>query len=204
MAADAALGFSWMNAINYLSNFPHFAFALRFVYMSLLPQLAFVIVLLSFFRLEGDLHRFLMVFFLSMAATTGVWWLIPSVGPAAYAMVSEAAQHKVSLVANAEYGEKMWRYATEGNLLISRSTMAGVVAFPSMHIVLTCMVLWFTLKTYMFYPLLVLNFLMPVATVLQGGHHIMDIFGGFLVFFFCVKLANFLIPKQDHAPAARH
>ena len=204
LLADAAIGFSWVESVNHLADYPAFAGALRYIYFSLFPQIAFVIILLSFLKREVDLHRFLMVGFLSMIVTDCIWYLFPSVGPAAYGMVSEEVQQKVQLVANAEYGEKMWRYATQGNLLITGSKMAGVVAFPSMHIVMTAMVLWFTRRTWMFYPLLVLNFLMPVAAVLQGGHHIMDLFGGFLVFFFSVKLANWLIPKQDHAPAAMH
>ena len=203
LLADAAIGFSWVESVNHLADYPAFAGALRYIYFSLFPQIAFVIILLSFLKREVDLHRFLMVGFLSMIATDCIWYLFPSVGPAAYDMVTQEVQQKVQLVANAEYGEKMWRYATQGNLLITGSKMAAVVAFPSMHIVMTAMVLWFTRRTWMFYPLLVLNFLMPVATVLQGGHHIMDLLGGFLVFFFCVKLANLLIPKQDHAPAAR-
>lgn len=199
LAADAALGFSWVNAVNSLADYPKFAIALRYIYLSLLPQLAFVIILLSVLRRETELHRFLTLFFLSMTLSTGVWWLFPSVGPAAYGMVSEAVQQKIGLVANAEYGEKMWRYATEGNLIIAKSKMAGVIAFPSMHIVMTCMVLWFTRRTWAFIPLLVLNFAMPVATVLQGGHHVVDIFGGFAVFGLCLWAAVRLVPEKTAA-----
>lgn len=199
LAADAALGFSWVDSINALANYPKFGIVLRHIYNSILPQLAFVIILLSVLRLETELHRFLTVFFLSMTVSSAVWWLIPSVGPAAYGMVSEAVQQKIGLVANAEYGEKMWRYATEGNLIISKSKMAGVVAFPSMHIVLTCMVLWFSRRTWAFVPLLVLNFVMPVATVLQGGHHVVDLFGGFAVFGLCLWAAIRLVPDKKPA-----
>lgn len=174
MAADAVFGFSWLKSVTYLAQYPIIAFALRFVYLSLIPQLLFVIIFLSFLKCEVALHRLLMVGFLSFTAMVGIWWLFPSVGPAAYGMVSEEVQNKVFLIANAEYGEKMWRYATLGNQVISVSKMAGVVAFPSMHIVLTTMVLWFTRGTYMFIPLLILNLAMPIATVLQGGHHIME------------------------------
>jgi hypothetical protein len=196
LLADAAIGFSWVDSVNYLAGFPRFGIALHFVYLSILPQVAFVIVLLAFLRRDLQLHRFLTVFFLSMTATSAVWWLFPSVGPAAYGMVTEAVQQKILLVANAEYGAKMWRYATQGNLIISKSEMAGVIAFPSMHIVMTCMAVWFSWRTWAFVPLLGLNLAMPVATVLQGGHHVMDIFGGILVFGACVFCANQLIPTR--------
>jgi membrane-associated phospholipid phosphatase len=196
LAADAALGFHWVEAVNSLADYPKFAGALRFIYNSLFPQIAFVMIYLSFLKRDVDLHKFLMVGFLSMIATDLVWWLFPSVGPAAYGMVSEDVQQKVQLIANAEYGEKMGRYATQGLSLITGSKMAGAVAFPSMHIVLTSMVLWFTRRTWMFIPLVVLNLLMPIATVLQGGHHIMDLFGGLAIFYCCVKLTNEIISQN--------
>ena len=90
----------------------------------------------------------------------------------------------------------MWRYATQRNLIISNSEMAEVIAFPSMHIVMTCMAVWSSLRTWAFVPLLGLNLAMPAATVLQGGHHVMDIFGGILVFGACVFCANQLIPTR--------
>lgn len=197
LAADAAIGLSWVESVNFLAGYPTVAFALRFVYVSLLPQLVFVIILLASLRQQAELHRFIMVGFLSCTASVGIWWLFPSVGPAAYAMVSEEVQQKVFLVANAEYGEKMWRYATEGNQVISASKMAGVVAFPSMHIVLTGMILWFTRRTYMFIPLLVFNFVVPVATYLQGGHHFMDLIGGLILFCVCVGWADRLLRDSD-------
>ena len=197
LAADAAIGFSWVGAVNALADYPTVALVLRFVYLSLIPQLVFVIILLSTLKQQVELHRFLMVGLLSFTATLIIWWLFPSVGPAAYGMVSDEVQQKVHLVANAEYGEKMWRYATEGNQVISGSKMEGVVAFPSMHIVLTGMILWFTRNTYMFIPLLVLNFVMPVATVLQGGHHVMDLLGGVVLLYVCIEVASRLLRLSD-------
>ena len=200
MNADAALGFSWLEAITYLANYPTVAIILRFVYLSLIPQFVFVIIFLSFLKRNTELHLFLMVGFLSFTLAAVLWWLFPSVGPAAYKMASAEVQQKIHLVANSEYGEKMWRYATQGNDIISQSKMAGVVAFPSMHLTLTCMILWFTRGTYLFVPLVVFNFVMPVATVLQGGHHIMDLFGGLLVFYVCVPCAKRLLRAGSDVP----
>jgi membrane-associated phospholipid phosphatase len=194
MAIDGALGFNWHDDVTALAAYPAFATGLRWVYQSILPQIAFVIVLLAALKHDNDLHRFLAVGMLSMTVSMVIWWLWPSVGPAAYKMVSEQVQISTSLVADAHYGEKMWRYATQGNPVISRASMAGVVAFPSMHIVMMAMVLLFTRKTWAFGPLLVLNATMPMATILQGGHHAIDLVGGMLVFFACVAVVNMAFP----------
>ena len=63
LAADAALGFSWVDSINALADYPEFGIALRHIYNSILPQVAFVILVLSVLRQETELHRFLTVFF---------------------------------------------------------------------------------------------------------------------------------------------
>lgn len=196
LLADAALGFSWVDSVTNLALYPRVAIGLWYVYFSILPQLLTVIAALAFLRRQDDLHRFVAVGFLSMILSDFVWWLFPSVGPAAYGMVSADVQQKIFLIANADYGERMLRYATEGNVLITKSILDGVIAFPSMHIVMTCMATWFARRTWIFVPVLVLNCAMPVAAVLQGGHHVMDIFGGFVVFFLSLKGAYWLI--SDH------
>ncbi len=195
LAADAAMGFSWVNFVTAVADYPTIGIALRYVYLSILPQFAFVIVFLSYLNRETDLHRFLTVGFLGLLTSVCVWWLFPSVGPAAYGMVSPEVQQKILLVANADYGTNMALYSTQGVDIITGSKMTGVVAFPSFHIVMTCMVLWFTRQTWMFIPLLVLNATMPIATVLHGGHHVVDLFGGFCVFVFCLWLGTRFVPE---------
>lgn len=197
LLADAAFGFNWVDAVNGLARYPAVASALWYIYFSIMPQTLILIAMLSFLKRDVEIYRFVAVGFLSMIMSVAVWWLIPSVGPAAYGMVSEAVQQQTHLIANAEYGERMWRYATEGNTLIDKSKLDGVIAFPSMHIVMTCMVVWFARRTWLFWPLLILNIGMPVATVLQGGHHIMDLFGGLVVFGVCLWASVRLVPKES-------
>lgn len=197
-AADAALGFVWVDAVIHLADYSNFSAILRFVYLSMFPQLVFVVVLLAYLKREVDLHRFLLVYFLSMTLASAVWWFFPSIGPAAYGTVSAQVHEKISLVANSDYGEKMWRYATEGAGIVARSKMAGVIAFPSMRIAMSSMVLWFSRRTWAFVPMVALNVLMPVATVLHGGHRVVDLFGGYAVLGLCLWLGIRLFPDRRH------
>lgn len=200
LALDAKLGFSWVGAVNFIASYyPAVGIALRYVYLSILPQIGGVIVLLSFLNREVNLHRFLTVGFLGLILTIGCWWTFPSVGPAAYGMVSTLAQESIQLNANASYGAYMRQLATEGLPLIAPERIAGVVAFPSFHIVLTCMVLWFTRSTWAFLPLVILNLAMPVATVVQGGHHLVDLIGGFAMFGLSLWITTRLVPEKPVA-----
>ena len=202
IALDAAFGFSWVGFVEYVASYPKIGLALRHVYLTILPQVGFLIVLLSYLRREVVLHRFLTVGFVGMILTDTLWWLFPSVGPAAYGMVSVDAQTNILLVANAAYGAEMRSLATEGLALITPQRITGVVAFPSFHIVLTCLVLWFARGTLAFVPLVILNIPMPVATVVHGGHHLVDLFGGIIVFVVSLKVGNWLIPEISPANTA--
>ena len=200
LAIDAKLGFSWVATVDYIaSNFPDFGIMLRYVYLSILPQVATTIVLLAFLNREVDLHRFLTVGVLGLTLTIAFWWLLPSVGPAAFGMVSKAAQESIRLNASEAYGAYMRQLATVGLPLIRPEDITGVVAFPSFHMVLTSMVLWFTRRTLIFVPVVILNFTMPLATIVQGGHHLVDVFGGLVMFGVCLWLAKQLVPD----PATR-
>ena len=196
---DAALGFSWVGFVDFVATLPVTGTGLRYVYLSILPQVVGVIILLSFLNRPVALYRFLSVGIVCMIVTVSFWWLFPSVGPAASGMVSPAAQDRIGLIANAAYGADMRRFALLGVDVITLGEIAGVIAFPSFHMVMACMVLWFTRKTWAFVPLLAVDITMPVATIVHGGHHLVDLFGGVLVFAVCLWVVIRFLPDQKPA-----
>ena len=199
ISLDAGFGFSWVGFVELVANLPLTGTALRYVYLSILPQVVAVIILLSFLNRPVALHRFLTVGILCMIITVSFWWLLPSVGPSAFGMVSSDAQKNINLIANAAYGADMRRFAFQGVEVITLLEIAGVIAFPSFHIVMTCMVLWFTRRTWAFGPLLAVNISMPIATIVHGGHHLVDLFGGVAVFATCLWGVIRLLPDQSPA-----
>lgn len=197
--ADAALGFSWVGFVNFVGGYPTAGILLHHVYLSILPQVVGVIILLSFLNRAAELHRFLSVGIVCMIATVLFWWLFPSVGPAAYGMVSTDIQQKIHLIANAAYGEDMRTFAKLGVDVITPTKITGVVAFPSFHMVMTCMVLWFTRRTWVFLPLLAVDICMLPATIIHGGHYLVDLFGGLILFVVCLWVVIRLTPDQKTA-----
>ena len=196
MAFDAALGLSWLGFVNFVASYPTFGIILHYVYLSILPQVVGVIILLSYLNQATVLHLFLTVGIISMIVTIGFWWLFPSVGPAAFGMVSEEVQAKISLIANAAYGAQMRELATEGIALIAPDRITGVIAFPSFHMVMACMVVWFTRATWAFFPALLINTVMLPATIVHGGHHFVDLLGGALTFVACLWVGMRLVPEK--------
>lgn len=197
IAIDAALGFSWLRFVEFIATYTIFGTVLHYVYLSILPQVVFVIILLSFLNRAVSLHRFLSVGIFCMIMTVGFWWLFPSVGPAAFGSVAQDLGAQIGLMADAAYGAEMRQLATEGIDFITPTRITGVIAFPSFHMVMACMVVWFTRGTFAFVPLAFVNMAMLPATIVHGGHHLIDLFGGLAAFAICLWAATKLIADKD-------
>ncbi len=196
MGVDAALGFVWTDFVKFIASYPLLGIGLRYVYLSILPQMVAVIILLAVLNRTIPLHRFLTVGIFCMIVTVAIWWLFPSVGPGAYAMVPIEVQAKIGLVLDAAYGAELRRLSTEGMAIITADRITGVIAFPSFHMIMACMVVWFTRGTWAFIPALAVNIAMVPATLSHGGHHLVDVFAGAVTFALCVWLVNRLIPMR--------
>ena len=98
---------------------------------------------------------------------------------------------------------KLWRSLTAWRplswLLIAILTppalalLGGLVAFPSIHMVMALMVAWYSRGTWAFFAFCVSSLLMIPATLLHGGHHLSDLFGGLALFALAVSLARWLV-----------
>ena len=196
MRADAALGYVWTDFVGLIARHAGVGIGLRYVYLSILPQMVGVIILLAALNRPGVLHRFLTVGIVCMLVTLGFWWICPSVGPGAYAAVSDEIQSRINLVLDAAYGAELRRLTREGLPLITPDRITGVIAFPSFHMVMACMVVWFTWGTWAFRPALVINIAMVPATLSHGGHHLVDVLAGIVTFAMCVWWVNRLVPLQ--------
>lgn len=194
---DASLGYSWAGAVEDLARFPIFGKLLRYVYLSILPQMVAVIMLLAYLNRAVSLHRFLAVGIICMILTVALWAVFPSIGPGAYATISPEVQAKIGLVLDSAYSEKLRQLAAEGLPLISPAHVTGVIAFPSFHMIMACMVVWFTRATWAFVPAVVVNLLMVPATLTHGGHHLIDLIAGIATFAVCLWATNQLVPLQN-------
>lgn len=197
MAIDASLGYVWTDFVQSVAAYPMVGLGLRYVYLSILPQMVAVIVLLAFLNRPVTLHRFLSVGIFCMIVTVTIWSVFPSVGPGANSSVPVDVASSIDLVLDMAYAAELQRLAAEGIPVIAPNTITGVIAFPSFHMIMACMVVWFTRDTVAFIPALVVNIAMVPATLSHGGHHLVDLVAGVVAFFLCVWAVNRLIPVQS-------
>ena len=190
---DAALGYHWPSFVQSLAAYPDFARALGYLYHTSLPQIVLTICLLAALGRTLDLHRFLMVGIMTLAVTVAIWWLVPSIGPSGFMAIPEDVRLATGLYFDAEYGAYLRHLVETGPSRISPEMMTGVVAFPSYHMIMACMVVWYTRGTPLFLPALAINALMIPASLSHGGHHLIDLVAGVAVFGACVWLSARII-----------
>jgi membrane-associated phospholipid phosphatase len=120
---------------------------------------------------------------------------------------SVAGKLLISLDQN--YANELLRLWANGPGLISPLTVKGLVGFPSFHTAQAVIVAWYARRLgILFYPFLVLNILVIISTPIQGGHHVVDVMGGFAVAAFAIWLTSGVTnrlmraePKNQAMPA---
>lgn len=193
---DGALGYHWPSLIAWLAEYPVFARALGYIYHSSLVQILLTIILLAALSRELALHRFLLVGMVTLILAVAIWWIVPSVGPSAFQAIPEADRLATGLYYSPAYGNFLRTLAEVGPREISPEVITGVVAFPSYHMVMALLVVWFTRGTVAFLPATVVNAAMIPATLSHGGHHLVDLLGGLVVFGVGLWLGHRLIRQS--------
>ncbi len=193
---DALLGYHWPSVVAWLAHYPGLAAALGLVYHSSLVQILLTIVLLAALSRELVLHRFLLVGIITLIVAVAVWWTFPSIGPSGFQSIPEADRLATGLYFNPAYGEFLRHLVEVGPRQITPEVVTGVVAFPSYHMIMALMVVWYTRGTFAFLPALAVNTAMVPATLTHGGHHLVDLIAGLVVFALSVWIVARLLPGE--------
>lgn len=193
IGVDAGFGYHWPSFVQALAAYPGFAKGLGLLYHTSLPQIMLTICLLATLGRTLTLHRFLAVGILTLVAAVAIWWVFPSIGPSGFFSIPDEVRLATGLYFDSEYGAYLRQLVENGPARISPEVMTGVVAFPSYHMVMACMVVWYTRGTVMFLPAFGANALMVPATLSHGGHHLIDLVAGAVVFAACAFAATRII-----------
>jgi len=192
-AFDALFGYDWKAFTEGLHQLPVIPEVLGFLYLSSFPQLALMILTLGILGREVALHRFLLIGMLTLTVTTVIWFFLPSVGPSGFNTVAEDVQARFGLATDPRLGEYLLELIAIGPPHISPEVYTGVIAFPSFHIIMALMVFWYARGTFLIIPAAVSGVGMVPATLAHGGHYLIDLFAGVVVFAACVWLSERII-----------
>ncbi len=192
-----AMGYDWQALVLAMTAYPTVTRVLGFVYQGALPQLLLTVCVLAAHGRALALHRFLLVGMLTLAICVAVWWAWPSVGYVGVLPLSDADMAAAGLIYPQDYGAFLTHLLQTGPARITPEVITGVVGFPSYHTVMACLVVFYMWRTVLFVPAVLFNLAMLLATLVHGGHHLVDVIGGLAVFALGVWASHRLIREPN-------
>jgi hypothetical protein len=110
------------------------------------------------------------------------------------ASLPDAVAGKLGLVLGFDYGRVLVKMLSDGPGFISPAELRGIVGFPSYHTLQALVLAWYarSLKVWR-WPAIVLNLGVLAAIPIQGGHHLVDAFGGATVTIISISLAGWIV-----------
>ena len=174
---DAWTGFDWLAYVAWFTEAPRLTRFLGFVYGTHLIQITLMILTLSMLQWHRRLEQMTLTAILGAGMTVGFWARFPSFGPSPHLPLSPEVAEATGLAFEA-HADFMMNAAEQGVTVMTGEDLAGLVGFPSFHIMMALLAIWHLRGTPLFWPLVVFNLFMVPATLLHGAHHLADIWGG--------------------------
>ncbi|MBZ9744977.1 phosphatase PAP2 family protein [Mesorhizobium sp. CO1-1-7] len=176
---DSWLGYSWPGFCAWIAQYPRLSDLLRQIYNLTLAQLLFTFLFLGMANDRRRLHAAALGTVIASLATIFCWALFPSAGAAGYWTLAPEVDRIVRPVVSSAYGTELNRLFAEGVPDVSSLKVTGLIGFPSFHTVMaliSLIAIW-PYRPMRFALILISAALLP-AILIQGGHNLMDVFGG--------------------------
>ncbi|ATU91607.1 phosphatase PAP2 family protein [Phyllobacterium zundukense] len=179
---DAALGFDWSAYVGQVNERPLLGMICSVIYLTTLLQVALAVITLGLAGKTERTQQFVSAVMLGALVCILVSGILPSAGALATTRPPEIFWGNHHPVVDLAYKQTFFDLRSGAERLISLDKMKGMIAFPSYHGTLSALlILAFFRVGYWFWPILVLNALILMATPVEGGHHLVDVLGGIAV-----------------------
>lgn len=181
---DHWLGFSVNQALQWGHSSTWFYYSLSLAYDSLIYQLIIIPTVIFFLssRYHRPIYRYFKQLLIGGLLGMMIYYFLPSVAPAHFVNSAyfSAAEHNT-----------YWKFYELHHHIPILSPGGGMVAFPSFHVIWALLLLRLAWSVkWLFVPLLIINTLLILATVLLGWHYIIDVIGGFTLAGLVIIITN--------------
>jgi hypothetical protein len=193
-ALDRALGVDWPALMAFMAHYPLTNMVLQLVYISVLPQIAVLVVALGFWGKPERIYALCLSVAAGAAIAIGLWTIAPSFGAfSVYDLPAQVSRH-LALALDGHYAHQLVHLLAFGPGRISPSEAQGLIGFPSYHAVLALLVVWHARELKVIrWIALGIDAVVLVATPIQGGHHVVDVLAGFPVAAAAILLAGYAL-----------
>lgn len=171
IAADAALGFHWLDTYRWVQAHPWLHSALALAYVSGACQLFVVPIILAVTRNTQDYAEFVLQFMVS--ATLVILISVPLPAESAFVHFGIHDPGTASTVSD------FILFRNNPTHELNLAFVQGLVSFPSLHTILAlCFAYTLRHVRYVFPLAIALNTFMIASTLTQGGHYLVDVVAG--------------------------
>jgi hypothetical protein len=176
---DHAMGFDWVQALTTMSHHPLLNWVFFNAYGTTLPQIAVLLIALAWSGRHEEVYRFCLAVAAGALIAITIWAIAPSLGAKSIYTLPPWVERHLVLDVTVDYGRGLVRLLHNGPGFITPTDIRGLIAFPSYHAVLALLMIWYARTiAWLRWPALILNLVVLVSAPIQGGHHLIDIFGG--------------------------
>lgn len=194
---DSLFGYHWPSVIAWASEHPFLNAVFRYAYLTTIPQMGLLIIVLGLSGRARQLHVMMVSITITSIIAVAFWGFFPSHGAKSIFVLPAQIEALANPIIDTAYGRDLVRMAAEGPGLISPDSVKGLIAFPSYHAVLAFTAIYSMRGVrFLFWVYLVLNVLIIPATPLHGGHHMIDVPAGFVLFVVGTILAERLVGRM--------
>lgn len=194
---DQALGFDWLGYVRWVDQYDRLVIAYRLAYLSIVPQLALLVIVHGIGGRLTLMHQTLFAVMLCGTVTVFLSPLLPAESNYVFLNLGAADFQNIRPVIGftSLFDFDALRSGQMHALDLTR--MEGIVAFPSYHAGLATITLWSFLRT----PGLriggaVVALLTFAATPVDGGHYISDIIAGTVIAILCICVTQYMVTRR--------
>lgn len=182
MAFDRAIGFDWLAYSAFFNERPILGFMSSSLYMTTLAQVALLVVVLGLTAPLASAGRFVSAVMISAAMCIVISALLPAAGALATIQPPDTFFGPHKPIVDLDYKQAFFDLRNGALTEISLEAPKGLIAFPSYHATLSFLIILACWPIrFLRWPLLMINVLIVFTTPIDGGHHLVDAFGGGVV-----------------------
>lgn len=191
---DQAIGFHWVAVMMFAADHKILTALLGLAYVSAMPQIMLLATALGWTGRTKALYGLCLSIAAGALLCVLFWTWHPSFGAFAVFNLPHATAAKLGLALDGDYGRYLVALLKNGPGLLTPLELRGIVGFPSFHTVQAIVLIWYARKLPVIrWISFVLNILMLVSTPIQGGHHLVDLFGGAVVAVAAILLSDWTV-----------
>jgi hypothetical protein len=178
---DRAVGLDWLAFVRAMDRQPALTAPLYWAYVSLIPQVVVVVLLLGFIERLRQLRVFMLAAMLCGGTTILLSPLVPSVSSYVYLGLTQAQFHHIDISPGyTQFADlQALRSGTFKQIVVPE--LQGIIAFPSYHAGLASIILWgfwTSGSRYLRWPGTIAAAAIIISAPIHGGHYFVDIFAG--------------------------